>query len=83
VLCADDAAVAILSQAEAERTFAETRRELFRLLAGFGTLPDRNIKIRLVSKRELDLMHGGQLPGHTKTELNGADALERDHQRRV
>ena len=71
LLCRDDAAVAILTQRDAERTFGDGRRDLLHLLAAFGSLPDRNIKLHLVTKPEIDQMRGENSPGHSKSILMG------------
>jgi hypothetical protein len=71
LLCRHDAAVAVLSQQAAERTFADARRDLLHSLARFGVLPDRNIKVHLVTRTEIDRMRGANAPGHSKTILMG------------
>jgi hypothetical protein len=71
LLCKDDAAVAVMSQQSAERTFADARRDLLHLLASFGVLPDRNIKIRLVTTTEINRMRVANTPGHSKSLVVG------------
>jgi hypothetical protein len=71
LLCRHDAATAVLSQQAAERTFADARRDLLHLLAGFGVLPDRNIKLQLVTRQEIDRMRNRNGPGHSKSILMG------------
>src|SRR5258705_11390995 len=70
-LCREDAATAILTQRDAERAFGDGRRDLLHLLAAFGSLPDRNIKLHLVTKTEMDQLHGENSPGHSKGILMG------------
>ena len=71
LLCRDDAAIAVLSQETANDTFGAARHDLLHLLAGFGQLPDGNVNLHLVSPTEINQMHGGNPPGHSKTILMG------------
>jgi hypothetical protein len=48
LLCAAHAREAVLSQPDADAVFAETKREMIRLLRGCGSTPDRNITMQLV-----------------------------------
>jgi len=63
-LCEAHRRIAIFSETDALRTFEETKREMFRLLAGKGVLPSRNITVQLVNGLDLKKLHQSQRSVH-------------------
>src|SRR3954447_11016472 len=68
-ICESDAAVAIVSQSDADVLFQEVKRDVMQILAGSGVLPDRNIKLAVADKRQMDQLHKPEGAGHAKTAL--------------
>lgn len=59
-LCQPHAQTAVFAASEAETLFKEVRRDLLRLFAGTGRLPDQNVTIQLVDRRELRRLLAGK-----------------------
>ena len=53
MLCPLHASQAILTLDGAREVMEEAKRSMFRLLRGYGTLPNRNIEVNLVNQRDL------------------------------
>ena len=66
LLCEQDAAVGVTSLQDAEQLFREAKRDSMRILAGSGVLPDRNVKLTLLNKRQIDSLSAPPGPGHAK-----------------
>ena len=66
-LCEQEAPLAIVSELEALRVFEDTKREMFRLFAGTGVLPSRNLSVRLVDGNELARLHQSQRSLHEQS----------------
>jgi len=76
VLCERDFAAGIFDEREALRVFEETKRDVHRLLAPYGVLPDNNITVSLVDGKRLTQLyqslpslHENSLLGLTKSEV--------------
>lgn len=67
IICSHDNAAAITSQRQADESFHETKRDLMRILAGSGALPERNIKLALADRIEIDRLYRPEARGHAKT----------------
>src|SRR6266446_6769623 len=65
-ICEQDASVGVTSLQDAEQVFRETKRDVMRILAGSGVLPDRNVKLVLVDKRQMDHAAHPFGKGHAK-----------------
>ena len=80
-LCATHARQAVLQPQDAADVFLETKREMFHLLRGFGTLPNQNITLRLIDQKEMTRLsaelHSGLNAAHTvgltSTRRDGAE----------
>lgn len=66
LICEQDASVGLTSAQDAEQVFRETKRDVMRILAGSGVLPDRNIKLVLVNKQQMDHAANPLGKGHAK-----------------
>jgi hypothetical protein len=66
LLCRVDSEQAVLTEREAVRVFEQTKRDLLDLLRGTGTLPDRNITVRLADSFQIDRLHQKQRSIHRK-----------------
>ena len=64
LLCERDAAAAVLSQNEGQRVFEETKREMLKMLSGFGILPNRNITVSLIDARQMEKLLQSQRSSH-------------------
>ena len=76
VLCERDFAAGIFDEREALRVFEEAKRDVHRLLAPYGVLPDHNITVSLVDGKRLTQLyqslpslHDNSLLGLTKSEV--------------
>jgi len=66
LICEQDAPTGLTSPQDAEQIFRETKRDVMRILAGAGVLPDRNVKVLLVDKRQMERAAGPLGKGHAK-----------------
>ena len=71
LLCARDARTAVVAQAEADRVFEETKRELMRMFRGMGEAPDRTIEVSLVDRPFLEEKYNKQRSAHDRSFLQG------------
>ena len=69
LICQRDASAGLTSLQDAQQVFHETKRDVMRILAGSGVLPDRNITLRLVDKRQMDLAANPLGRGHAKESM--------------
>src|SRR2546423_1227863 len=68
-LCEQDLSAGLTSLQDAEQLFRETTRDVMRVLAGSGVLHDRNIKLVLVDKRQMDHAANPLGKGHAKESM--------------
>src|SRR6266850_8397461 len=54
LICDQEAEQCVLTDHALTEIFGEVKRDLFRMLAGQGMLPDKNISIRLAGRSDLD-----------------------------
>ncbi|SRR5258706_270650 len=66
LICAEDLRIGVVSQSDAEQIFREVKRDVMRVLAGSGVLPDRNIKLGLVDRRYMGRTYNPSGRGHAK-----------------
>ena len=82
LLCEQDLSSGLTSLQDAEGIFRETKRDVMRILAGSGVLPDRNVKLVLVDKRQIDHAANPLGKGHAKESmtmaLTGSRLLKND-----
>jgi hypothetical protein len=69
LICKDDLVTGLVSDTEAQYAFREVKRDVMQVLAGSGVLPDRNIKVSLADKRQIDRLYKSEGPGHAKTAM--------------
>jgi len=70
-LCKRDYAAAIFSESESLRVFEAARRDVQRMLHGYGELPDRNITVSLVNSNDLAKLNVARPSWHTTSTLLG------------
>jgi hypothetical protein len=66
LICAEDLRLGVVSQSDTEQLFREVKRDVMRVLAGSGVLPDRNIKIALIDRRYMERTYNPTGRGHAK-----------------
>jgi hypothetical protein len=54
LICDQDAGQCVLTDDALTETFLDVKRDLFKMLASQGTLPDKNVSIRLAGRSDLD-----------------------------
>lgn len=67
LVCAAEAKSLVLTAREAEEGWREVKRELFRLFAGLGAMPDRNVTLSLVNLPDLTRLQTEQPGGKQLT----------------
>ncbi len=84
LLCERDAKECVLTDEALQVIFTDVKRDLFKMLAGSGSLPDRNLTVQLAGRNDLDRLARAQRFPHdkhltmglTQTRMKGQDAME-------
>jgi len=71
LLCDADAKQCVLTDDELKDIFADVKRDIFKMLAGQGTLPDKNVSIRLAGRNDLESLSRMQRFPHDKNQTMG------------
>jgi len=71
LLCDADAKQCVLTDDELKDIFADVKRDIFKMLAGQGTLPDKNVSIRLAGRNDLENLSRMQRFPHDKNQTMG------------
>jgi hypothetical protein len=71
LLCDRDAEQCVLTDDGLSEIFGDVKRDLFKMLAGHGALPDKNVSIRLAGRSDLDRLSRMQRFPHDKNATMG------------
>jgi hypothetical protein len=77
LLCERERNDCVLTHEALEEVFADVKRDIFRMLAGHGTLPDKNVTIQLAGRPDLDRMTRTQRFPHDKNLTMGVTQTRR------
>jgi hypothetical protein len=61
----------VLTGDELDEIFADVKRDLFKMFAGHGTLPDKNVTVQLAARPDLDRLWRSQRFPHDKNQTMG------------
>jgi len=71
LLCERERNQCVLTDDALQEVFADVKRDIFKMLAGQGTLPDRNLTVQLAGRTDLDRLTRSQRFPHDKNMTMG------------
>lgn len=76
-LCEKDGRECVLTDDALQEIFSNVKRDIFKMLAGQGTLPDRNVTVQLAGREDLDRLTRTQRFPHDKNLTMGVTQSRR------